>query len=208
MTNKPILYQGAEAKIIRSSYLGKPVVKKHRIKKTYRIKEIDEALIHSRTRKEAKLMHLARSAGVFVPFLYDIDVVKGVLTMSYVKGSRVKDIFDELDHQSRQQLCMMIGSQIARLHNHDLIHGDLTTSNMILSDDKVFFIDFGLGEINHELEVKGVDLHVLMEALESTHSQHARNFTYILNGYETLYHGDVRQIEKKIDDIVKRGRYR
>ena len=208
MNEETILYQGAEAKIIKSTYLEKSVVRKHRIKKTYRIKEIDEVLISSRTREEAKLMHLARSAGVFVPFLYDIDLVEGILTMSFVKGSRVKDIFDELDHEPRKKLCMMIGNQIARLHNHDLIHGDLTTSNMIISDEKVFFIDFGLGEMNHEIEAKGVDLHVLMEALESTHSRNANYFTDILKGYAEIYQGDVKQIEKKINDIVKRGRYR
>jgi TP53 regulating kinase-like protein len=203
-----MLYQGAEAKIIRSTYLGKPVVRKHRIKKTYRIKEIDEVLIGSRTREEAKLLHLARQAGVFVPFVYDIDIVQGVLTMSYVKGSRIKDIFDDLNQETRKRLCLLIGEQIARLHNHDLIHGDLTTSNMILSDNHVYFMYFGLGEINHEIEAKGVDLHVLMEALESTHSQHADDFTIILKGYKTRYQGDGSHIEKKIKDIVKRGRYR
>lgn len=208
MTKETILYQGAEAKIIKSTYLDKPVVRKHRIKKTYRIKEIDEVLISSRTREEAKLIHLARSAGVYVPFLYDIDIIEGILTMSFVEGSRVKDIFDELDHKRRKKLCMMIGNQIARLHNYDLIHGDLTTSNMILSDEKVFFIDFGLGEMNHEIEAKGVDLHVLMEALESTHSKNANYFADILEGYAEIYQGDVKKIEKKINDIVKRGRYR
>ena len=81
-------------------------------------------------------------------------------------------------------------------------------TNMILSEDKVFFIDFGLGEINHEIEAKGVDLHVLMETLESTHSKHADEFKTVLKGYQNKYHGDVNQVKKKIQDIIKRGRYR
>jgi Kae1-associated kinase Bud32 len=206
--NETLLYQGAEAKIILSTYLGKPAVCKHRIQKTYRIKEIDDVLISQRTKDEAKIIHLSRKQGVCVPILYDIDVVKGILTMSYIKGNRIKDIFDDVNADKRRQLCMIIGEQIACLHNHDLIHGDLTTSNMILSEDKVFFIDFGLGEINHELEAKGVDLHVLMEALESTHSKHAEEFKTVLKGYENKYHGDVNQVKKKIEDIIKRGRYR
>lgn len=208
MTDEKLIYQGAEAKIILSTFLGKRVIKKHRVKKTYRIKEIDEVLISSRTKEEAKLIHAARKQGVCVPSLFDVDLTNGIITMSYVKGDRVKDIFDTMDKKKRKDLCIMIGKNIARLHNNNLIHGDITTSNMILSENKIFFIDFGLGEINHELESKGVDLHVLMEAMESTHSKNANDFEYVLEGYEKEYQGDIKQVKKKIDDIVKRGRYR
>jgi len=208
MNDEKLIYQGAEAKIILSTFLSKTVIKKHRIKKTYRIKEIDEVLILSRTKEEAKLIHLARKQGVCVPSLFDVDLTNGTITMSNITGDRIKDIFDRLDKDKRKALCISIGENIARLHNNDLIHGDITTSNMILSDNKVFFIDFGLGEINHELESKGVDLHVLMEAMESTHSKNADDFKYVLKGYEKEYNDDIKQIKKKIDDIVKRGRYR
>jgi len=208
MNDEKLIYQGAEAKIILSTFLSKTVIKKHRIKKTYRIKEIDEVLISSRTKEEAKLIHLARKQGVCVPSLFDVDLINGTIIMSYVKGDRVKDIFDHLNKEKRKALCIMIGENIARMHNNDIIHGDITTSNMIFSDDKIFFIDFGLGEINHELESKGVDLHVLMEAMESTHSKNADDFKYVLLGYEKEYNDDIKQIKKKIDDIVKRGRYR
>jgi len=208
VTDDRLLYQGAEAKIICDSYYGRSVVKKHRIRKTYRIKEIDDVLISSRTKEEAKLIHAARKQGVCVPVLFDVDLLRGTLTMSKIKGKRIKDIFDELDDKKRKDLCIQIGRSIARLHNSHIIHGDMTTSNMILSGDKVFFIDFGLGEINHELEAKGVDLHVLMEAMESTHSKYAGDFSSVLEGYEKEYDGDVRLVKKKIDDIIKRGRYR
>ncbi len=208
MNDKQIIYQGAEAKILLSKFLSKTVIKKHRINKTYRIKEIDEVLISNRTKEEAKLIHLARKQGVCVPSLFDVDLTNGAITMSYIKGDRIKDIFDTLDNKKRKDLCIMIGENIARLHNNNIIHGDITTSNMILSDNKVFFIDFGLGEINHELESKGVDLHVLMEAMESTHSKNANDFKYVLLGYEKEYNDDIKHIKKKIDDIVKRGRYR
>ena len=43
---------------------------------------------------------------------------------------------------------------------------------MILNPEgKIFFVDFGLGEKNMELEAKGVDLHLLKRALQSTHYQ-------------------------------------
>lgn len=205
---KKILYRGAEAEICLSEYMGKPVVQKHRIPKAYRIKEIDSFLIASRTKEEAKLIAESRSYGVSVPIIYDVDLVQGVITMEYVAGKRVKDILNTLDDAERKQICQKIGEGIARLHNHDIIHGDITTSNMILLDERIYFIDFGLGCKNSEIEAKGVDLHVLMEAFESTHSQHPHCFEYVFEGYRKQLRGDASAVMKKIEDIVQRGRYR
>lgn len=206
--NNNLLYQGAEAKLILSSYLGRKVIKKFRINKNYRIKEIDELLISSRTKEEAKLIYQARKQGVYVPFIYDVDIQKGIITMQYISGKRIKDFFDDISDDERKTLCVKIGQSIARLHNTDIIHGDITTSNMMYMDNNVYFIDFGLGEMNTELEAKGVDLHVLMETMESTHSIHASFFRFVLEGYASLYKGDIDQVKRKIDDIIMRGRYR
>lgn len=208
MTESEMLYQGAEAKIIKSTYLGHRVVKKQRVHKQYRIREIDEMLIQSRTKEEAKVMALARTMGVIVPIIYDVDLSKGCITFEYVLGNRIKDIFDQLTSEKRKQLCEQIGSQVALLHNAEIIHGDLTTSNMIFYKERVYFIDFGLSEINAEIEARGVDLHLLMEAMESTHSQHASFFSYVLDGYCKTYDGDSKLVKRKIDDIIRRGRYR
>lgn len=203
-----ILYRGAEAEIRLSEYMGKTVVRKQRVKKAYRIKEIDCQLISFRTKEEAKLIAEARSHGVSVPLLYDVDLVKGAITMEYLDGSRVKDILNGLEESERKRICLKIGESIARLHNHDIIHGDITTSNMIFLHDRIYFIDFGLGCKNTELELKGVDLHVLMEAFESTHSKYSYCFEYVLEGYSKHYRGDGTAVVEKIDEIVRRGRYR
>jgi Kae1-associated kinase Bud32 len=205
---KDIIYKGAEAEICVSKYMNYNVVEKRRVHKSYRINYIDDKLISSRTREEAKLMIEARNKGVSVPIIYDVDLVNGIITMEYLKGKRVKDILNNLSEKKRQTLCKKIGESIARLHNNGIIHGDITTSNMILLDNKVHFIDFGLGEKNSEIESKGVDLHVLMEALESTHSKYSDCFKYVLEGYKKELKDDANQVIKKIDDIVKRGRYR
>ena len=128
--------------------------------------------------------------------------------MQYLEGRRIKDILNDLDGKDRKQICYMIGKSIAKLHNNALIHGDITTSNMILLDDKIHFIDFGLGCKNDEIETMGVDLHVLMEAFESTHSQRPDCFDYVLEGYKEEFRGNASAVIKKIQDIVKRGRYR
>jgi len=203
-----IIYQGAEAKICISKYMNFDVIKKRRIKKGYRIKQIDNNLISTRTKEEAKLMIEARAAGVSIPIIYDVDLINGVITMEYLKGKRIKDILNSLDEKERARICKKIGESIARFHNNNIIHGDITTSNMIFLDDKIHFFDFGLGEINSELEAKGVDLHVLMEAIESTHSKYSNCFNYVLEGYKKELKQDANQVIKKIQDIVKRGRYR
>jgi Kae1-associated kinase Bud32 len=203
-----IIYQGAEAKICISKYMNFDVIKKRRIKKGYRIKQIDNSLISTRTKEETKLMTEARQAGVSIPIIYDVDLQNGIITMEYLQGKRIKDILNSLDEKERAHICKKIGVSIARFHNNNIIHGDITTSNMILLDDKIHFFDFGLGEINSEVEAKGVDLHVLMEAIESTHSKYSNCFKYVLEGYKKELKQDANQVIKKIQDIVKRGRYR
>jgi len=203
-----MIYQGAEAKICVSKYMDFDVVEKRRLNKSYRISQIDNRLISSRTREEAKLMIEARNKGVAVPIIYDVDLKNGIITMEYLKGKRIKDIFNNLDDKERKNLCIRIGKSIARFHNNDIIHGDITTSNMILYEGRVYFIDFGLGEKNNEVESKGVDLHVLMEAIESTHSKYSDYFKYVLEGYKKELKADANQVINKIEDIVRRGRYR
>lgn len=208
MANTTILYRGAEAVISVSQYMGMHVVTKQRISKSYRIQEIDTMLISSRTREEAKLITESRLHGVAVPLIYDVDLQGGVITMEYMKGKRIKDILNTIPESERKQVCHQIGVSIAQLHNQNIIHGDITTSNMILRNDKIYFIDFGLGCKNPEIEAKAVDLHVLMEALSSTHSQFPNCFEYVLEGYKTKYQGDVQEVINTIHEIVRRGRYR
>ena len=201
MTKETLLYQGAEAKIVKTIYLGYPVVEKRRINKRYRIQEIDNRLIAARTKEETKLMSAARKQGVCVPIIYDVDLLKGIITMEYLEGSRVKDIYNTFSDEKRKDLCKSIGESIGRLHNGDIIHGDITTSNMILCNDRIHLIDFGLGEINQDVEAKGVDLHVLMEAMESTHSVYAHEFKHVLEGYRLSYKGNPGEIEQKIKAV-------
>jgi TP53 regulating kinase-like protein len=208
VNKEEVIYQGAEAKICKSKYMGFDVVKKRRLNKSYRIKEIDDRLIFYRTKEESKLITEARKYGVSVPIIFDVDNENGIITMEYLKGKRIKDILNNLSENERMRICRMIGESIAKFHNNDIIHGDITTSNMIYQDDRIHFIDFGLGEKNSEIEAKGVDLHVLMEAIESTHSKYSNCFEYVLEGYKKNSKDDADLVIKKIAEIVKRGRYR
>ena len=202
-----LIYRGAEAEIRTSHYMGNTVVQKKRIPKSYRLQIIDSMLRSYRTKEEAKLMKESRLHGVPVPIIYDVDLENNVIIMEYLEGSRIKDILNNINEDERANICKKIGKYIARLHNNDLIHGDITTSNMILVNERIHFIDFGLGEKNSEIEAKGVDLHVLMEALASAHSQHPKCFDYVLEGYKQELNTNSAPIIKKIEEIVKRGRY-
>ena len=208
MHDPAVIYVGAEAEIRLSTFMDMQAVQKKRIPKSYRIKAIDSVLIAARTKEESKLMMESRQYGVAVPIIYDVDREHGIITMEYLAGDRVKDIFNQLDDHERNHLCQKIGQSIARLHNHDIIHGDITTSNMIVMDERIHFIDFGLGGKDSEIEAKGVDLHVLMEAFESTHSRYAHCFDAVRAGYQQEFNGDATLVFNKIDEIVRRGRYR
>ncbi len=191
-----ILKQGAESVIL----LDKNKIIKHRIKKSYRIPQIDDKIRKSRTRSESKLLE---KANVNVPKILDVDEKEMKIEMEYIQGDLLKDIFDELKEKERLELCRNLGEEISKLHSQNIIHGDLTTSNLILKDDKIYFIDFGLGFFSHKLEDKAVDLRLLKQALESKHYRSfPKSYDEILEYYK---HSDVK---KRLEKVDSRGRYK
>src|SRR3989338_3893980 len=90
-----------------------------------------------------------------------------------------------LNKNNSKKLSNEIGKKIALLHSKDIIHGDLTTSNMILKGNGIQFIDFGLGFFSEKIEDKAVDLHLIRQALESKHHQiWEQCFREVLEGYK------------------------
>ena len=142
--------------------------------------------------------------GVSTPVIYDVSVDECMIVMQYINGERVKDVLNSVSEKKRKKICYMIGESVGKMHTNNVIHGDLTTSNMILLNDKIFFIDFGLGEKNSEIEAKGVDLHVMMEGFEGAHSE-VDAFGYVLDSYK-LYDKKGMAV-KRMHEISERGRY-
>jgi len=70
-------------------------------------------------------------------------------------------------------------------------------------------VDFGLGDRSMEVEARGVDLHLMKRALESTHYEFAETcFKSVLAGYEgVLGGGATKSVLDKIREIERRGRY-
>lgn len=189
---------GAEA-VLRKE--GRLLVK-DRIKKGYRIHQLDEKIRKARTKAESKLLREARRAGVLTPHIIDESGYN--IKMEFIAGKKVKDI---LDKNNMAVICRAIGESVAKLHNRDIIHGDLTTSNMILKGDKLYIIDFGLGFFSSRPEDKATDLRLLKQALESTHfSLLPRAWQIILNAYRRHYPSE--EVIKVLQRIEKRGRYK
>jgi len=205
-----LLKKGAEASLYIANWNGRKVVFKTRFPKRYRHKKLDKNIRTYRTAHEPQLMNEAKKAGVPTPLVFQVDLENSVITMEFIEGKQVKQLLGSLSASKREKTCIRIGELIGRLHKHGLIHGDLTTSNMIASfKGRIFLVDFGLGEKNTELEAKGVDLHLMKRALESTHYQYAEEcFEAIIKGY-TAEVGEVRtkEVLKKIEEIERRGRY-
>jgi TP53 regulating kinase-like protein len=196
-----IIGRGAEAILIhKDSHLVKD-----RIKKSYRIQLIDDRLRKQRTKKEAKL--LAKAAKLIpVPKIIKTDE-KEKLDMEFLEGKKLSEHLDNLPNA--EEICKIIGTQIAKLHDADIIHGDLTTSNMIYveKDNKVYFIDFGLGFESKKIEDKAVDLHLIKQALEAKHFNHYEKFFQaVLEGYKSSKHHQATL--SRLKAVEKRGRYK
>ncbi len=201
MTEK-IIQRGAEAVII----LSKSHIIKRRIRKSYRLEFLDEKIRKQRTRSEGKLIERA-SKVIPVPDLIKIDEGKKEIVMEFLKGKRLSINLDKFPLSKQKSICRTIGQNIAKIHDIEIVHGDLTTSNMILHGNEVYFIDFGLGFISSKMEDKAVDLHVLRQALEAKHFKHWQAlFADVLNGYSaSKNHKKVLEQFKKVE---MRGRYK
>lgn len=194
-----LIAQGAEAKL----FLEKGDIFKNRFKKSYRAKEIDDKIRGSRTRREAKILQKLEAIGFSSPRLINSDE-KEKLIIDKIKGKPVKDILGALNCKN---LCEDIGRKIAILHNNSIIHGDLTTSNMILNGE-VYFIDFGLGFFSEKAEDRAVDLHLLEEGLKSKHYKIWENcFKSAIESYKKEAKNSSETL-KRLEAVEKRGRYR
>ena len=190
---------GAEAVI----YLDKEKVLKDRLKKGYRLEQIDHKLRKFRTRREAKLMHKLQSLD-FIPKIISSDDKKMQIEIEFIDGPRLRDV---LNKDNYKELCKEVGEKLAVLHNLDVIHSDLTTSNMVYKD-KIYVIDFGLSYESSKIEDKAVDLHLLKRALESKHHEIFEDaFAVVVDVYRKKA-DEAEQILKRLEQVEMRGRYK
>ncbi|MCD4759319.1 Kae1-associated serine/threonine protein kinase, partial [archaeon] len=158
------------------------------------------------TRREFKLLLKAQKVGLNVPEPLLVDENEMKVVMEYLKGDVLKQTLDTYSKQKREKVAIEMGKQTAKMHDNDIIHGDLTTSNMILNK-KVYFIDFGLGFISPKEEHKAVDIHLLKQALESKHYKHFEElYKNFLKGYKTSK--NYKKVMERLEKVELRGRYK
>ncbi|QQG40062.1 MAG: Kae1-associated serine/threonine protein kinase [Candidatus Aenigmatarchaeota archaeon] len=193
--------RGAEAVLYRKDN----ELVKARIEKGYRLRELDAKLRTERTKTEARLMDAARRAGVPVPMIREVR--ESTLKMDFLEGERLRDAIDLVDSKQRIIIANTIGRHVGRLHRNGIVHGDLTTSNMIMHEGRVYFIDFGLGTFSTSVEDRAVDLYLLHNALKSTHYKNLKPlWANITKGYKKEFNEGARVLDR-LKKVEVRGRY-
>ncbi|CAK9833360.1 EKC/KEOPS complex subunit TP53RK [Anthophora retusa] len=229
MNNFELIAQGAEARIYKGDYLGKSTLIKERFEKKYRHADLDIRLTKDRIKAECRAIIRAKAAGVATPAIYLVNLERRSIYMEYIKNAAVlKDFIDKsiLEKQNVDHLLNFIaqglGILIAKLHSKNIIHGDLTTSNVLLRNiDEVdlekydatsnfVIIDFGLARIESSAEDKAVDLYVLERALSSAHSEIPLLFLKIFQIYQKYCanKSQCKEVISKYKEVQSRGRKR
>ena len=187
-------YRGAEAVVS----IGEAEVRKHRVPKGYRAGWLDARLRAERARAEARLLSSARRAGVPTPIVLDLD--GDVLVLQRVAGPQLKECITS-------ELAGMAGEVVGRLHGAAIVHGDLTTSNMLWTGQRVVLIDFGLAYSSPQMEDQATDLHVFFQTLRSTHRDDPELRRAFEGGYQRTYTRAAAVLEREWE-VERRGRYK
>ncbi|XP_034938920.1 EKC/KEOPS complex subunit Tp53rk isoform X2 [Chelonus insularis] len=234
-----LMCQGAEARLYKGQYLGRMAIKKERFKKTYRHPDLDERLTKDRIKSEYRAIVRAKIAGVRTPAVFLVDPYERSIYMEYIDDAIVlKNLIEKLIvlNSNNEQVWVhnlgkILGLIIARLHTNNIIHGDLTTSNILvkscildqlkdikeggnLDENKLMIhfivIDFGLAHVDSTAEDKAVDLYVLERSLLSSHSQVQNLFSEIMKSYQKNIKDkkQQREIISKYEEVKARGRKR
>ena len=194
--------QGAEAVLFKD----RGEVIKERLSKSYRLPQIDEALRKFRTRREAKVLSKLEEMNFPAPHLKDFSDKRMSIIMDFIPGEMLRDVLAEGDDY--QKLAMEVGERVGKLHLKNIVHGDLTTSNMIVHKENktLHLIDFGLSFFSDKIEDKAVDLHLLDRALESKHyKMYPEIFEKVIEGYESIY-PDAKHVLERFKAVSSRGR--
>jgi len=190
--------RGAEAVVRKDRLLGGHVALKIRMPKGYRVEELDSMLRRERTRAEARLLHKAKLAGVLCPTVLEVDEKRSSITTTFIEGIRPEG------KKLNLRLATRIGALLVRLHRADIIHGDFTPANLIISSDDphaLYVIDFGLGFISNDVEDKAVDVFTMLRSLGSD----KRLKEAFLEGYSG--YAKAAFVLKRVEGIEKRVRY-
>ena len=200
-----ILKKGAEADVYLSSWNGKKSILKIRKEKKYRNPSLDTGIRKQRTIRESQLLSHVKSFGISTPLIHFVDYKKFSICMQYVDGKLIRD----MDEKSIPKTCLQIGKIVGKLHTNGVMHGDLTTSNFILTKKNLFLIDFGLANRTEKPDDHAVDLRLFKEILNSAHANvMEKSWKNFISGYEnSVGKKQCKKILELVAVIESRGRY-
>ncbi|KAJ9457419.1 EKC/KEOPS complex subunit bud32 [Diplonema papillatum] len=204
-----LLFSGAEARVYEGEFFGKRAVFKERFAKGYRHPDMDLAIRSRRTVAEAKALAKCRKCGIRTPVVYSVDLTTMTIAMSLIEGKTLRETLGaSADGAFKSQLAGKVGEVLAALHNAELVHGDLTTSNLLLSNtNEVYLIDFGLTTASALPEDYAVDLYVLERAIQSTHADETAFAPTLLATYKKKASKGAQTLER-LQKVRSRGRKR
>jgi TP53 regulating kinase-like protein len=200
-----LIKKGAEADIYLTLWNEKKSILKIREKKDYRNPILDRRIREQRTMRESGIMAEVKSFGVSSPLVYYVDTKMCRIFMQHMKGKLVRD----LSSQKMIKACQEIGKIVGKLHKNGIMHGDLTTSNFLSLNDRVFVIDFGLAQRTDKIEDHAIDLRLFKEILNSAHvNMMEKAWAEFLKGYKKVV-GSSRHnlVLSQVSVIESRGRY-
>ena len=196
-----IIKRGAEADVYLIPWYKTMAISKLRNPKKYRNITLDNLIRRRRTIHEATMLNDAKTTGIKTPFIYFLDPKHAEIIMEYIDGENVKDILSP-------EIGFEIGKYVSVLHNQNIIHGDLTTSNFIKRKDDLYLIDFGLSFYSQRIEDMATDIRIIKEILSSAHIQICyQTYERFLKGYQLTTKYNFNRILKVVKDIEARGRY-
>ena len=176
-----VLHEGAEAIVTAGSWLGKRAVLKYRRPRRYRHPDLDRRLTRQRIAVEARVLSRLSAAGFPSPSLMLMEPDQSTMLLSRIEGKTLYDVLKTED--SCRDILHSLGGLVRRLHELGISHGDLTTHNVMVSEDDLYLIDFGLSRQSPELEHFGLDLQVLRECLGSSHTKIPDAIEIVCEGY-------------------------
>jgi TP53 regulating kinase-like protein len=146
-------------------------------------------------------MSAAKIAGANTPFLYFVNPTNASIVMEYIRGTSVKNCINT-------QYCIEMGKRAAAIHSGGIVHGDLTTSNFLISTDGLVLLDFGLAHFSTRIEDMATDVRLAKEVLKSVHISVSGAYEAFVEGYESMIDKKVaRRVLKTVAEIERRGRY-
>ena len=208
---KDFFIKGSESFINEGEFIGKKVLIKVRKQKKYRNFNLDYNLRLQRLRIESRMFRTALDHDIIVPGLYGVDLVSFSMIIEKIDGENLGYLMSNLSLNENQFLVLNIftkfGEIVAKLHNIEIIHGDLTPLNILIDkENSMFIIDFGLAFYSNEIKDKAMDLFILFGALKIYPQQTDELFNSFLQGYKLST--DYDAVIDYFNKLMKKGRYK